>query len=529
MRYAFATCELDTVSHELRRGGETVRVEPQVFDLLTLLVQHPGRLVTRDELIADVWGGRIVSESTISARINAARKAVGDDGERQAVIATVPRRGIKLVVDVVAHPVPAVAAAVGATTTSLPEQERFPEPIPQLSATRRGSIAVMPFTDQALAADARGGLGDALAHDVITRLAKLRCLFVIAQGTVFALDQQRLGAEAAGRLLNVDYALGGTVDRRDQRVVVGTRLIDMRTGQVIWAETLDHRIDDVFLVLDEIGNRIVASVAAEVETAERNRAILKPPGILNAWEAHHRGLWHMYRYRKDDNELARSFFEAAIRLDPTFSRAHACLSFTHWQDAFVGWGDRRTAIEQAYATASQALMADDRDPTAHWALGRALWIKGYHDQSVSEFEQAVDLSPNFALAHYNLAFVHATAGDAAAAIPFADHSLNLSPYDPMVFAMLGARAIALVRLGRFDEAAAVSVRAAARPNAFVHIQALAAFSLALAGKPAEARPYVAAIRAVEPRYAFADFAAAFRFDATGQAYFRKGALQLGMA
>jgi TolB-like protein/Flp pilus assembly protein TadD len=525
MRYVFANSELDTSSYELRRNGELVQVEPQVFDLITLLVQNPGRLVTRDELVAEIWGGRIVSESTISARINAARRAVGDDGERQAVVETVPRRGIKLVASVEALP----NSTVAATAMSAPARERLPESIHLSSAAQRGSIAVMPFTDQALAADARGGLGDALAHDVITRLAKLRSLFVIAQGTVFALDQQRLGAEMAGRLLNVDYALEGTVDRRDRRVVVGARLIDMRTGQVIWAETLDHRIDDVLLVLDDIGNRIVASVATEIETAERNRAILKPPSTLNAWEAHHRGLWHMYRYRKDDNVLARSFFETAIRLDPTFSRAHACLSFTHWQDAFVGWGDRPAAIEQAYASASQALMADDRDPTAHWALGRALWIKGRPDQSVSEFEHAVDLSPNFALAHYNLAFVHATAGDAAVAIPFADHSRKLSPYDPMLFAMLGARAMALVRLGRFEEAAEVAAEAASRPNAFVHIQALAAFSLALADRLAEAQLYVAAVRAMQPRYTLADFLAAFQFDATGEAHFRKGASQLALA
>jgi TolB-like protein len=525
MRYRFANCELDTESHELQLGGELVRVEPQVFDLLALLVQHPGRLVSRDELIAEIWGGRIVSESAISARINAARKAVGDDGERQAVIATVPRRGIKLVVAVETL----ADSAASARSTSAPVQERLPEPTQQSSAARRGSIAVMPFTDQALTADARGGLGDALAHDVITRLAKLRSLFVIAQGTVFALDQQRIGAETAGRLLNVDNALGGTVERRDRRIVVGTRLIDVRTGRVIWAESLNHKLDDTFLVLDEIGSRIVAIVASEIETAERNRAILKPPASLDAWEAHHRGLWHMYRYREEDIELARSYFETAIRLDPTFSRAHACLSFTHWQDAFVGWAERREAIERAYATASQALMADDRDPAAHWALGRALWIRGRHDQSVSEFEQAVNLSPNFALAHYNLAFVHATAGDAAAAIPFAEHSRNLSPYDPMLFAILGARAMALVRLGRFVEAAEVAVQAAARPNAFVHIQAIAAFSLSLADRLDEAQPYVATIRATHPRYTFADFLAAFQFDGAGSASFQKGAKRLGMA
>src|SRR5690606_27647577 len=123
----------------------------------------------------------------------------------------------------------------------------------------------------------------------------------------------------------------------------------------------------------------------------------------------------------------------------------------------------------------------DRDPAAHWAMGRALWLRGGHEASVAELAQAIELSPNFALAHYTLAFVQAQAGDAQAAIASSDFSRRLSPFDPLLFGMLGSRAIALVRLGRFDEAAQWAVRAAARPNAHPHIHAIAALSLALAG------------------------------------------------
>ena len=114
----------------------------------------------------------------------------------------------------------------------------------------------------------------------------------------------------------------------------------------------------------------------------------------------------MYRFSKPDNDRARHFFEMAVRLDPTFARAHAGLSFTHFQNAFQGWAKREPEIDRAFEAAGQSLMADDRDPAAHWAMGRALWLRGQHDQSVAELEQAIDLSPNFALAHYTLAFVH---------------------------------------------------------------------------------------------------------------------------
>ena len=205
------------------------------------------------------------------------------------------------------------------------------------------------------------------------------------------------------------------------------------------------------------------------------------------------------------------------------------MSFTYWQDAFQGWTAEQQKV-RSWPTPrrGESLLADDRDPAAHWAMGRALWLRGRHDQSVAELEQAVDLSPNFALAHYNLAFVHATTGDPAAAVSFSDQSRELSPYDPMLFGMLGARAMALVRLGKYDAAADWGVKAAARPNSFAHIRGIAAFSLALADRMEEARGQLEALRQAVPGYSFADFQRAFRFDANGAHLFRKGAKRLGV-
>ena len=179
--------------------------------------------------------------------------------------------------------------------------------------------------------------------------------------------------------------------------------------------------------------------------------------------------------------------------------------------------------------ANLSLAADDRDPAAHWAIGRACWLRGTHSEAVAELRLAIELSPNFAAGHYSLAFVEAQAGDPHAAIASADQSRLLSPYDPLLFGMLGARAIALVRLGQFEDAADWARKAAARPNAHPHIHAIAAFVLALSGSLDEACGFAAGIRANRPSYGFADFLRAFSFDAEGVALFRRGAERLGMA
>jgi tetratricopeptide (TPR) repeat protein len=178
--------------------------------------------------------------------------------------------------------------------------------------------------------------------------------------------------------------------------------------------------------------------------------------------------------------------------------------------------------------ATQSLLIDERDPAAHWAMGRALWLGRRDDRSIEALGRAVDLSPNFALGHYALAFVNAQTGDPRAAIASADESRRLSPFDPLLFGMLAARAMALVRLGRLDEAAEWAVKAARRPNAHPHIDAIAAFCLALAGATDEAGVHAEATRRALPGYRSADFFRAFRFHPDDAARFREGAARVGM-
>lgn len=391
-----------------------------------------------------------------------------------------------------------------------------PPPIPP--QRQRATIAIMPFAGEG--AGGFAGLAAGLTQDIITRLARLRSLFVIARGSVYALAEGGLDPLAAAQKLGVDYVATGTARLAPQGVTVGVELIEVGSGRVLWAEHFERGRQQAISVLDDICDAVVCAIASEVETAERNLAVLRHPNSLNAWQAYHRGLWHMYRFTRTENETARHFFQMAVDLDPTFSRAYSGLSFTHWQSAFQHWGDRGLDRELAYASASESLIADEHDPSAHWAMGRALWMRGSSDTAFAELARAVDLSPNFALGHYALAFVQSQSGNAEVAIGAADHSRRLSPFDPMLFGMLASRALAHVRLGRFEQAADWALRAAARPNAHTTILAIAAFCLALAGRMEEARLMMGTIRMRIPNYTIGDFLAAFRFSPDAASQFR---------
>jgi DNA-binding SARP family transcriptional activator len=392
---------------------------------------------------------------------------------------------------------------------------------------QRASLAVMPFFARTRS-DFRGGIADGLTDDIITRLAKLRSLFVIARGSVFALAERGVDAAEAGRMLGVDYVVSGAARREAGRVAISIELSEVQTARIVWSERFERKFSNAFDAFDEIGNGIVASISNEIEAAERNRALLRPPGSLNAWEAYHRGLWHMYRFTRLENERAQHFFQTAVSLDPTFAGGYAGLSFTHWQSAFQHWGDRDRESGLATDAASMSLHVDEHSPTAHWAMGRALWLRGNQAGSLSELEQAVQLSPNFALGHYTLAFVHSQTGDAEYAITAADLSQRLSPFDPLLFAMLASKAVSLVRLGRFEEATEWALKGAARPNAHNIILATAAHCLGFQGRFGEAHSFVDLIRRSAPAYSVNDFLTSFRFLPADEALFGECGKRIGL-
>ena len=425
------------------------------------------------------------------------------------------REALRVARDTAAAAAPSLVQAVPA-----PVEGRSP---------RRASIAVMPFVDRMAMQSERRRVADGLTEDIIMQLAKLRALFVIARGSVFALSDRDIGPQEAGRILSVDYVASGSVRcEARNRLSVAVELADAHDGRIVWTDELDGVADETFSVLDAIVDRIVAAIAEEIETAEVHRALLKAPSSLDAWEAYHRGLWHMYKFNGPDNRHAEHFFRAALQLDPAFARAHAGLSFTHFQNAFLDLTpDRDSQIDLAFETAGQSLGADDHDPAAHWAMGRALWLRGAQGESMAELQRSTELSPNFALGHYTLGFVQSQSGDPRAAIDALTTSRQLSPFDPLQFAMLASRALAHVRLDERDEAADWAVKATGRPNAHTHILAIAAECLALANRRDEAKGFVARIRDRMPSYSVDDFLRAFRFARDTEQLFRRGAKLIG--
>src|SRR5215475_5049872 len=335
----FENYSIDRRRRELRRGGSLQHVEPQVFDLLLFLIDNRERVVSREDLLASVWRGRNVSESTLSSRINAARHAVGDTGEQQRLIRTFHGRGLRFVGTI--QETKERAALVDCVATAPATQAKFGVPDPSsdllthaLTRSRRGrraSIAVMPFHASSQAAEC---VADGLSHDIISGLARLRALFVIARGSTFALRDRASNPREIGRVLTVDYVAMGSVLRNADRLLICVELCATNDGHLIWTHTYETPLAQPFEVLDHIRAKIISSLNAEIEAVECSRAMVRPPTSLNAWEAHHRGLWHMYRFTGPDNERAQRYFERAIKLDPTFSRAYAGLSFTHWQNAF---------------------------------------------------------------------------------------------------------------------------------------------------------------------------------------------------
>jgi DNA-binding winged helix-turn-helix (wHTH) protein/Flp pilus assembly protein TadD len=517
MLLTFLDCSLDTRRYQLRRGGAVWPVEPLVFDFLVHLATHRDRTVGREELLDRLWHGKVVTDAALSTCVKSARRAIGDDGHRQACIATVPRRGYRFLAPVQIQDDDAAGGRAG----SAPSTDRY------------ASVVVMPLraeigagTDIDASVSATHLYG--LTHDLIARLARLRSTAVIAHGSVLALQARGFGALEAAQLLQADYVVSGAVRLHPRGLAVDVELADAHSNHVLWDDTFVAQQDHLLEMLDDIGHFVVANIASEVEAAERARSLRLPAHSLNAWLAYHRGLGHMYRFERANNEQAQQFFQAAIQQAPSFAPAHAGLSFTHFQNAFQSWGNAAHASNLALQAAQDSLAADDRQPAAHLALGRAYWLLGRQDDALQALQQTVELSPSFALAHYSLAFVQAQAGDPQAAIGAADRSRRLSPHDPLLFGMLGARVIALLRLGQFADAADWAIQAAAQSNAHAHIRGIAACSLALAGRQRDAQTQLEQIRRQRPTYRIADLLAAFRLDAQTTRLFRDGLRQAGL-
>jgi TolB-like protein len=262
---------LDTDRRELCRGAVSISVEPQVFDLLVYLMQNRERVVSKDDLIAAVWNGRAVSESTLTSRINAARKSIGDSGRSQNLIRTIPRKGLRFVGAVqIEEGASQSAVAAEASPPAVQEQAGDVLPLPD-----RPAIAVLPFTNMSDDPE-QEYFSDGISDDIITALSKLRWFFVIARNSSFVYKGKAVHIKQVGEELGVGYVLEGSVRKSGDLVRITAQLNDVTTGSHIWAERYDRDITDVFAVQDEITESIVAAIEPQLYAAESFRARRKP-------------------------------------------------------------------------------------------------------------------------------------------------------------------------------------------------------------------------------------------------------------
>ncbi len=427
MRYFFEQYVFDTDRRELRCGPDIVPTAPQVFDLLEYLIRNKARVVSKDDLINAIWNGRVVSDMALTTRINAARSVIGDTGDAQRLIKTLPRKGFRFIGIVREE-----GQRSDADTRSGPEAE------PQrLKLPDKPSIAVLPFAN--LSSDPEQGyFADGMVDEIITALSRFNSLFVIARNSSFTYRGRAVDAREVGRELGVRYVLEGSVRRAGNRIRITGQLVEAATERHLWADHFEGAVEDVFGLQDQVTMSVVGLIAPKLEQAEIERSRQKATESLDSYDMYLRGM-ELATKRRTQRQ-AREFFKKAIARDPDYAAAYAMAAWTFVVEQVtsglpLGQELRAEAIQLARSGTS----VGDADAFALARCGHVLTYFGYeYDRGLSMVEQAVALNPNLAVGWLSLGWVALMRGEAERAIEGFERMIRLSPLDGLrVSAWLG--------------------------------------------------------------------------------------------
>ena len=508
MQYLFGSFRLDPARFELLQDGDPVSIEPQALQLLLHLVQNRDRMVSKDEVVEVIWNGRAISDASISSRISLARGAIGDDGGRQAFIRTVHGRGFRFVAPVEEVQGCAAEAVTVSVTASVAPSVTAAAAEPAAPA-QKPSIAVLPLRPLNVSPE-RAVMADAISHDVIQAISRLRWLTVIARGSSFWFRDAIPDVAEIAAALNVRYVLTGMIEAEAGRLAATLELTDGPSGAVVWADRLTVAAEAVQELRAQIVIHLVAALEVYIPLNEAMAAKLGSTDQLDAWASYHLGLHHMYRFSQRDNARATALFERAVSLDPQFARAHAGLSFTRFQDCFMRYeGTPEAMASAARHHAERGLELDPLDPFINFNMGRSFWLTDEPNTAALWLDRATQLNPNYAQGFYARAFTAMLVGEQAHVDRGIDAAVRLSPLDPLLYGMLGVRALALMQAGRHDEAADWADRAAAAPGAHFLIAMIALVANGLAGREAQAQHWLSIVRRRRPGANAHHFFAAF--------------------
>src|SRR5712672_1853824 len=395
--YSFEDYVLDSDRRELRFGTDLVSVEPQVFDLLEYVIRNRQRVASKDDLIASVWSGRIVSESVLTTRINAARCAIGDNGKDQRFIRTLPVKGIRFVGEVREEQQPVTHKQAPAVAPALPD---------------RPSIAVLPFSNMSNDAE-QEYFADGIVEDIITALSRMSWLFVIARNSSFIYKGRAVDVKQVGRELGVRYVMEGSVRKAANRVRITGQLIDAATGVHLWADHFEGSLDDIFALQDQVAERVVGAIMPKLERAEIERAKRKPTESLHAYDYYLRGMASFHRGTKERIGEALRLFYKAIELDPDFASAYAMAAGCHLWRKLHGWMDDRSheVAEGARLAQRAAELGNDDAVALAWGGHALAHLAGDLDGGIALIDKALALNPNLAAAWFLSGFLRIGRGE----------------------------------------------------------------------------------------------------------------------
>ncbi len=385
MIFTIGDCSIDTDAYEIRRSGERVAVEPQVFDLLVLLLENGERLVTKDEISQRIWNGRIVSEAALSSRIKTIRQVIGDDGKTQSLIRTVRGRGFRVV------------GAVGRSDT----QEEASLLTAAALMPKGPGIAVLRFSS--LSGDpALDFFGKALAEEITTDLTRFSELRVAARALAAEFYNRDIDAATLGKQLSVDYLIQGSLRRSGERVRVSAQLVEAN-GTVAWAEIYDRELTPaaIFAVEEDIASRVVASIASittgVIARNARDRGRDKPPADLNAYESIVRNNEMMMSgFTAESHRIARDQLETVVKSEPDYAAAWAMLAWATTFEYTEGYNQRsaRDPLEAALVAARRAVELAPENPMARFAMARVHFLMQDMTLFRAEAANALQLNPH---------------------------------------------------------------------------------------------------------------------------------------
>ncbi|HEY1382062.1 MAG TPA: winged helix-turn-helix domain-containing protein [Dongiaceae bacterium] len=489
----FGDCEIDVAGFALRRGGAVCEVEPQVLELLLYFARNPDRLITKDELIAGVWHGRIVSDTTITSRIKSARQAIGDDGTQQKLIRTVHGRGVRF-----------IAAVTSGTRATAPERGKVGEPS-RLNEARAAiatafeswpAIAVLPFAN--ISGDPEQDyLADGLTEDIITDLARFRELRVVARDSCFRFRSAETDLQRIGRELAADYVVTGSIRRRGAKLRLSARLIAADSGNELWAERFDRGAEDVFAMADELVRTIVGTLVGRVRQVGSALAKRKGPANLAAYEYVLRGQSAQALIGDPQQEAAaRSFFEQALKADPDYPRAHAGFAVVLLCEWFRTPDGAQAILDLALEHADKAATIDPLDYECQETLGWILLHCKQYELAEQHYRRAVELNPNSPAELAAMGAACSYLGRLEEGIRWFELAKKVDPYFDATWYwnLLGA---AYFNARRYGEAAIALQHIV---NAPAWVKAYAAANHALAGRTEAAAAIAAALAKEAPRF-----------------------------